>query len=276
MQPVTNEQTALICSDEESKVDIISKDLKEAITNEENYGSDLEKMSEEIENISSESKLDSLEVKTSEQETDASRNGLNSADSSVIEEDEPVILDANDMTPETIFTDSDKIVVNQPEEDSNRQDTVHAPAMADPLPVESIASEVVILESGDVVEAQEVIKEYVSLDQQETIGSLNEIDYLQENEPIGKEDEGGQNVEVEKSEVNYEKMEGSFSHAGIPAPSLVPAALQVPPGNVLVPAVVDQPQYQAFAALQALKVCLSFSRNPERPKANNSLYICWY
>ncbi|XP_043715897.1 uncharacterized protein LOC122664230 isoform X4 [Telopea speciosissima] len=48
--------------------------------------------------------------------------------------------------------------------------------------------------------------------------------------------------------------EGSFSSAGIPAPSLVSAALQVPPGKVLVPAVVDQVQGQAFAALQVLKV----------------------
>ncbi|KAJ4954499.1 hypothetical protein NE237_011282 [Protea cynaroides] len=48
--------------------------------------------------------------------------------------------------------------------------------------------------------------------------------------------------------------EGSFSSAGIPAPSLVSAALQVPPGKVLVPAAVDQVQGQAFSALQVLKV----------------------
>nr|XP_010907949.1 uncharacterized protein LOC105034465 isoform X1 [Elaeis guineensis] len=48
--------------------------------------------------------------------------------------------------------------------------------------------------------------------------------------------------------------EKSWSHAGIPAPSLLPAALQVPPGEVLVPAVVDQVQGQALAALQVLKV----------------------
>ncbi|XP_043713152.1 uncharacterized protein LOC122661713 isoform X2 [Telopea speciosissima] len=44
------------------------------------------------------------------------------------------------------------------------------------------------------------------------------------------------------------------SSAGIPAPSLVSAALQVPPGKVLVPAVVDQVQGQACAALQVLKI----------------------
>ncbi|XWS50500.1 hypothetical protein CRYUN_Cryun12cG0092300 [Craigia yunnanensis] len=46
----------------------------------------------------------------------------------------------------------------------------------------------------------------------------------------------------------------SFSPAGIPAPSVVSAALQVLPGKVLVPAVVDQVQGQALAALQVLKV----------------------
>lgn len=46
----------------------------------------------------------------------------------------------------------------------------------------------------------------------------------------------------------------SFSSAGIPAPSVVSAALQVVPGKVLVPAVVDQVQAQALLALQVLKV----------------------
>ena len=50
--------------------------------------------------------------------------------------------------------------------------------------------------------------------------------------------------------------ESSFSSAGIPAPSVVSAALQVLPGKVLVPAVVDQVQSQALAALQVLKVLL--------------------
>ncbi|XP_068639919.1 uncharacterized protein [Aristolochia californica] len=48
--------------------------------------------------------------------------------------------------------------------------------------------------------------------------------------------------------------QNSFSHAGIPAPSLVSAALQVPPGKVVVPAVIDNVQGQALAALQVLKV----------------------
>ncbi|XP_054817922.1 uncharacterized protein LOC129317609 isoform X2 [Prosopis cineraria] len=45
-----------------------------------------------------------------------------------------------------------------------------------------------------------------------------------------------------------------FCSPGIPAPSIVSAAVPVPPGKVLVPAAVDQFQGQALAALQALKV----------------------
>ncbi|KAF3793569.1 hypothetical protein EJ110_NYTH08023 [Nymphaea thermarum] len=48
--------------------------------------------------------------------------------------------------------------------------------------------------------------------------------------------------------------ENTFSYAGIPAPSLVSAALQVTPGKVVVPPTIDQVQGQALAALQVLKV----------------------
>lgn len=44
------------------------------------------------------------------------------------------------------------------------------------------------------------------------------------------------------------------STRGIPAPILLSAALQVPPGKILVPAVTDQTQGQALSALQVLKV----------------------
>ncbi|OVA14041.1 hypothetical protein BVC80_1787g119 [Macleaya cordata] len=64
------------------------------------------------------------------------------------------------------------------------------------------------------------------------------------------------NNELDKSSSSFQlpMPANSFSSAGIPAPSLVSAALQVPPGKVLVPAVVDQVQGQALAALQVLKV----------------------
>lgn len=66
-------------------------------------------------------------------------------------------------------------------------------------------------------------------------------------------------VRNENNAVNKEISEspnsGSlFSAPGIPAPSVVSAALQVPPGKVLIPAAFDQVQGQALAALQVLKV----------------------
>ncbi|KAJ1702330.1 hypothetical protein LUZ63_002109 [Rhynchospora breviuscula] len=253
MQPLTSEQTALICSDDRSEIEAVNKDFKEDISNKENSDSALEDKTEEIENTSSESKLNFTIENTSDQETEASKNDLNAADSSVMEEDKPIVLEDNDITPETILPVAENNIINEAE-DSNLQETLNAPAMADPLPVEIIASEVTLLESGDVVETQEVIKEAVLMDQQETIGSLNELDPLQETKPIEKEKEVAPIGEVVKSEVSFDRTEGSFSRAGIPAPSLVSATLQVPPGNVLVPAIVDQSQSQAFAALQALKV----------------------
>ncbi|KAK1260115.1 hypothetical protein QJS04_geneDACA002012 [Acorus gramineus] len=54
--------------------------------------------------------------------------------------------------------------------------------------------------------------------------------------------------------------EHSLPYAGKPAPSLVSAALQATPGEILVPAVIDQVQGQAFAALQVLKVIESDAR----------------
>ncbi|TYH52779.1 hypothetical protein ES332_D09G051200v1 [Gossypium tomentosum] len=67
--------------------------------------------------------------------------------------------------------------------------------------------------------------------------------------------------EIDYKEINDSKPvlespipRSSFSPAGIPAPSVVSAALQVHPGKVLIPAVVDQVQGQALAALQVLKV----------------------
>ncbi|PON90847.1 GPI-anchored adhesin-like protein [Trema orientale] len=60
--------------------------------------------------------------------------------------------------------------------------------------------------------------------------------------------------EINRSTPESPKPGTSFSSAGIPAPSVVFSALQVLPGKVLVPAVVDQVQGQALAALQVLKV----------------------
>lgn len=76
--------------------------------------------------------------------------------------------------------------------------------------------------------------------------------------PISNENETCDLSEISGSKSIWESPTSgsSFSPAGIPAPSIVSAALQVNPGKVLVPAVVDQVQGQALAALQVLKVLL--------------------
>ncbi|RDY05173.1 hypothetical protein CR513_11018 [Mucuna pruriens] len=62
------------------------------------------------------------------------------------------------------------------------------------------------------------------------------------------------NYEVDKVKSESPNSGSFFSVPGIPAPSVVSAAVQVLPGKVLVPAAVDHVQGQAFAALQVLKV----------------------
>ncbi|KAL0341046.1 UNVERIFIED_CONTAM: hypothetical protein Sradi_4621400 [Sesamum radiatum] len=72
---------------------------------------------------------------------------------------------------------------------------------------------------------------------------------------------GNENLETDYNDINVRRSfpesanPGTFfTSAGIPAPSVVSAALQVPSGKVLVPAIVDQLQSQALSALQVLKV----------------------
>ncbi|TKY51312.1 hypothetical protein E2542_SST22823 [Spatholobus suberectus] len=62
------------------------------------------------------------------------------------------------------------------------------------------------------------------------------------------------NNEVNKCRSESPNFGAFYSAPGIPAPSVVSAAVQVPPGKVLVPAAVNQVQGQVLAALQALEV----------------------
>ncbi|XP_042511601.1 uncharacterized protein LOC122086682 isoform X3 [Macadamia integrifolia] len=131
------------------------------------------------------------------------------------------------------------------------------------------------VESKDVVDTitSPSTKEYLDLsktlqDSKEGITSTLEENIVDVAEPLGKaplsvladpnanepSTDDYNETERKKELIGSPIPEGSFSSAGIPAPSLVSAALQVPPGKVLVPAVVDQVQGQAFAALQVLKV----------------------
>lgn len=80
--------------------------------------------------------------------------------------------------------------------------------------------------------------------------SMSEFAY-----PVEQNEKGYNNdINEERTFSKPTKSENSFYSAGIPAPSVVSAALQVPPGKVLVPAFVDQVQGQALVALQTLKV----------------------
>ncbi|XP_021765104.1 uncharacterized protein LOC110729640 isoform X2 [Chenopodium quinoa] len=61
--------------------------------------------------------------------------------------------------------------------------------------------------------------------------------------------------EVKKPSIfDSQSLRSVSASRGIPAPSLLSAALMAPPGKVLVPAVADQTQSQALTALQVLKV----------------------
>lgn len=80
---------------------------------------------------------------------------------------------------------------------------------------------------------------------------LPEVAYHSGNEDL----QNDQNDNVSRSFFDSTNPGNFFTSAGIPAPSLVSAALQAPPGKVLVPAVIDQLQNQALSALQVLKVC---------------------
>ncbi|XVF53591.1 hypothetical protein PTKIN_Ptkin05aG0110600 [Pterospermum kingtungense] len=96
------------------------------------------------------------------------------------------------------------------------------------------------LEVNNLNESESSERTYVSAPAHPSTTEQREIDYNQIND--------------NKPAFESATPRGFISPAGIPAPSVVSAALQVHPGKVLVPAVVDQVQEQALAALQVLTV----------------------
>ncbi|XP_077241870.1 uncharacterized protein LOC143882253 isoform X2 [Tasmannia lanceolata] len=153
------------------------------------------------------------------------------------------------------------------------------------LPSDSLTSGCVVTSESDImldsqVHSKDVVETLTPVSSQqefnpseklqllsEGISSPPERHNLNETEPFGATSEsvladlyGNESDMNGHNEINRSSLfdspipESSFSYAGIPAPSLVSAALQVPPGKVVVPAIVDQVQGQAFAALQVLKV----------------------
>ncbi|CAA2981609.1 uncharacterized protein LOC111402992 isoform X1 [Olea europaea subsp. europaea] len=73
---------------------------------------------------------------------------------------------------------------------------------------------------------------------------------------LAYEEDGNDFNDINLNSSSFESTnpEKFFTSAGIPAPSIVSKGLHALPGRVLVPAVVDQLQGQALAALQILKV----------------------
>ncbi|KAL1565553.1 hypothetical protein AAHA92_07756 [Salvia divinorum] len=135
-----------------------------------------------------------------------------------------------------------------------------------------------LLKSGDVLSTMDVerSKELIAIDAipskiDEVSGNQNVESLVEETlhgtvssgEPLLSEDsyqsgyldlQNDKNDNVSQPFFNSTVPGNFFTSAGIPAPSIASAALQSPPGKVLVPAVVDQLQSQAFSALQVLKV----------------------
>ncbi|RZC72568.1 hypothetical protein C5167_048040 [Papaver somniferum] len=169
-----------------------------------------------------------------------------------------------EMDQQTVTSDLSEIKISElPLEISSGSD---GQTSSDPLDLDSHAKSKDVLETVTPTSAGEDLNLSQTLQKPgEETSHLEKLN-LNENEPSltnptsiladPSPKEPDTSNELEKSGLfsQLPLPENSFSSAGIPAPSLVSAALQVPPGKVLVPAVVDQVQGQALAALQVLKV----------------------
>ncbi|KAL9164510.1 hypothetical protein ABFS82_06G108800 [Erythranthe guttata] len=120
-----------------------------------------------------------------------------------------------------------------------------------------------ILESGSVLSTRDDEGTVEILNMDVDLSKVLEVSVSTGAPPLPEEAYQSRNEHLEK-DYNDIKVSQSFfdstnpgkyfTSAGIPAPSVVSAALQAPPGKVLVPAVIDQLQSQALSALQVLKV----------------------
>ncbi|KAF7069740.1 hypothetical protein CFC21_075323 [Triticum aestivum] len=153
---------------------------------------------------------------------------------------------------------------------------------------DTFTSDIMVLESGDVVQISDTLAEpthlqdteqntqlstqdgissastfpdyvpYGSTDQMLPSGS-NDLPTQDANpakaiqDPASDQDEG-QNESDNQNELFKPAAPATSFSSGIPAPSLLSAALQVPAGQIVVPAAVDPTQGNALAALQVLKV----------------------
>ncbi|CAM0878445.1 unnamed protein product [Alopecurus aequalis] len=140
---------------------------------------------------------------------------------------------------------------------------------------DALTSDIMVLDSGDVVAIQDAATEAASYPREEEEAEQNPqlsdkddrsasrftdyVEYgnadqeLKDTLPSVQDEQ--QNELQDQNELFKSAAPGkSFSAAGIPAPSLLSAALQVPAGQIVVPAALDPTQGNALSALQVLKV----------------------
>ncbi|KAK1630408.1 hypothetical protein QYE76_004723 [Lolium multiflorum] len=135
---------------------------------------------------------------------------------------------------------------------------------------DAFTSDIMVLDSGDVVAIQDTAMEATRFSDKDEASTSRFPDYVEhgsadkglltEGVNPGKEtlpsdqDEGQNELDNQNGLFTSTAPGKSFSSAGIPAPSLLSAALQVPAGQIVVPAAVDPTQGNALSALQVLKV----------------------
>ncbi|XP_077241871.1 uncharacterized protein LOC143882253 isoform X3 [Tasmannia lanceolata] len=194
-------------------------------------------------------------------------------------------LPLSDDDSKNLTIDSQEGIFISPKMENFELNSDFSPCSSGQLPSDSLTSGCVVTSESDImldsqVHSKDVVETLTPVSSQqefnpseklqllsEGISSPPERHNLNETEPFGATSEsvladlyGNESDMNGHNEINRSSLfdspipESSFSYAGIPAPSLVSAALQVPPGKVVVPAIVDQVQGQAFAALQVLKV----------------------
>ncbi|KAJ6386446.1 hypothetical protein OIU78_016373 [Salix suchowensis] len=169
---------------------------------------------------------------------DNSDPSLNSSNSTVCEPSEPVGVNISESSP--MDTSSEPQIV--PKDDTE--------TVASFLTKENLDLSNTTQDSAEQNSSSLEVNHLDESDSSETISESASVD------PFANTNVIVANNEMKESKPSFEPPtpEISFSSAVIHAPSAVSEALQVLPGKILVPAVVDQVQGQALAALQVLKV----------------------
>ncbi|XP_044946202.1 uncharacterized protein LOC123395289 [Hordeum vulgare subsp. vulgare] len=147
---------------------------------------------------------------------------------------------------------------------------------------DTLTSDIMVLDSGDVVQLSDThsqdneqnpqlstqdgapastFPDYVPYDSTDQMLPSGSNDLPTEDANQGRvkqasasDQDQGQNYLDNQNDLFKSAAHGKSFSPGIPAPSLLSAALQVPAGQIVVPAAVDPTQGNALAALQVLKV----------------------